>query len=185
MASNETWCPLSFTCLSFFESSKSWKKVWKHLTKIKKKHSKTCPDIQFKELSEKLRFTLPEKQINSTMPAKTQTKSSQKIEKQTNKLNKFIVLHKTWKLLPLRHNLTPWNIPISKICSKPKFVSEIGAVLYLQGLKKFNGPWRSINSKIFKIKKYHLKRNVAENRDINILRIISWKLILLSLEAIR
>ena len=70
--------------------------------------------------------------------------------KQSNKLNKYIILDKTWKLLPQRQNLTPLKIPFPKILSKPKFVSEIGAVLYLQGLKKFIDPWRSINSKIFK-----------------------------------
>ena len=43
-----------------------------------KKHSRTSPEIQFKELNAKLSFTLPEQQINSTMPAKTQTKSSKK-----------------------------------------------------------------------------------------------------------
>ena len=73
------------------------------------------------------------------MPAKIQ-KSSQKIEKQTNKLNKYIIIDKTLKLLPLRQNLIPLNIPISKKCSKPNFVSEMGALLYLQGLKKFIGP---------------------------------------------
>ena len=67
------------------------------------------------------------------MPAITQTKSSQKIE---NKINKYIIIDKTLKLLPLRQNLIPLNIPISKICSKPNFVSQIGAVLYQQGLKK-------------------------------------------------
>ena len=50
-----------------------------------KKHSRTSPEIQFKELNEKLRITLPEQQINSMMPAKTQSKSYQKIEKQTSK----------------------------------------------------------------------------------------------------
>ena len=29
--SNETWCPLSFTCLSRFESSMPCKKLWKKL----------------------------------------------------------------------------------------------------------------------------------------------------------
>ena len=75
------------------------------------------------------------------MPAKTQTKSSQKMRnKQSNKLNKYIINEKTLKLLPLRQNLIPLKIPISKICSNTNFVSEIGAVLYLQGLKKFIGP---------------------------------------------
>ena len=36
-----------------------------------KKHSRTSPEIQFKEWNEKFRFTLPDQQINSTMPAKT------------------------------------------------------------------------------------------------------------------
>ena len=41
-----------------------------------KKHSKTSPELQFKELNEKLRRTLPDQQINWTFPASTQTKSS-------------------------------------------------------------------------------------------------------------
>ena len=41
-----------------------------------KKHSRTSPEKQFKELNEKLRITLPDQQIKSTMPAKKQTKSS-------------------------------------------------------------------------------------------------------------
>ena len=71
-----------------------------------------------------------------------QTKSSQNIEKlkQSNKLNKNILIAKTLKLLPLRQNLIPLNIPISKICSNPIFVSEIGPVLYLQDLKKIRWP---------------------------------------------
>ena len=44
------------------------------------------------------------------------------------------------KRLPFRQNLITLNIPISKICSKPISVSEIAAVLYLQGLKKYIGP---------------------------------------------
>ena len=43
------------------------------------------------------------------------------------------------KLLPLKQNLTPLNIPIPKTFSEPNFVSEIGPVLYLQDLKKFIG----------------------------------------------
>ena len=77
-----------------------------------------------------------------------QTKSSKKIEKQTIKLNKNIKIAKILKLLPLRQNFISLNIPISKICLKLNFVSEIAAALYLQGLKKFIGPWRSINSKM-------------------------------------
>ena len=104
-----------------------------------KKHSRTSPEIQFKELKEKLRITLTSQQINSTMPAKTQTKSSKNRNKQSNKRNKYIIIDKILKLLA-RQNLIPLSIPISKICSKPNFVSAIGAVLYLQGLKKLIGP---------------------------------------------
>ena len=39
------------------------------------------------------------------------------------------------KLLNLRQNFSALKIPISTICSKPNFVSEIGPVLYLQDLK--------------------------------------------------
>ena len=75
------------------------------------------------------------------MPAKTQTKSSQNIEKQTiNKQNKNKIIAKTLKLLPLRKNLIPLSIPISVICLKLIFVSKIAAVFYLQGLKKIIGP---------------------------------------------
>ena len=72
------------------------------------------------------------------MPAKTQTKSSQKLEKQTIKLTKQ--KQSLLKLLPLRQHLIPLNIPISKIYSKQIFGSEDAAVLYLQGLKKIIGP---------------------------------------------
>ena len=97
----------------------------------KKKHSRTSPEIQFRALNEKLGITLSDQKINSAMPAKTQPKSSQKKlrNKQSNKLNKYIIIDKTLKFLPLRQNLIPLNIPISKICSKPNFVSEMGAVL--------------------------------------------------------
>ena len=45
-----------------------------------KKHSRTSPETQFKELNQKLRKTLPDQQINCTLTAKTQTKSSKKWE---------------------------------------------------------------------------------------------------------
>ena len=61
--------------------------------------------------------------------------------KPSNKLNKNIIIAKTLKLLPLRQNLIPLNTPISKICSKQIFVSEIIAALYLHGLKKFIDPF--------------------------------------------
>ena len=74
------------------------------------------------------------------MPAKTQTKLSQKIEKQIIKLNKNIFIAKTLMLLPIRQNLIPIYVHFSKVCSKPIFDSQIAAVLYLQRLKKFIGP---------------------------------------------
>ena len=79
------------------------------------------------------------------------------------------------KLLPLRQNLIVLNIPISKLCSKPNCASEIDVVLYQQGLKNSLALEDRLNRKFSKIKKwYQLKfqGNVAENRDIKILRII-------------
>ena len=61
-----------------------------------KKHSRTSPEKQIKELNEKLRRNLPHQQINWTMPARAQTKSTQKIEKlKLSKLNKNILIAKT------------------------------------------------------------------------------------------
>ena len=51
----------------------------KKFDEVKKKHSRTSHELQFKELKEKLRRTPPDQQINSTMPARTQTKSSKKL----------------------------------------------------------------------------------------------------------
>ena len=60
-----------------------------------KKYSRTSPEIQFKQLNEKLRITPPDQQINWTMPARTQTKSSQKTAKlKESKLNKIYSLLK-------------------------------------------------------------------------------------------
>ena len=77
---------LTLDCFVHFEQNERTMK----LALRSKKHSRTSPEIQFKELNEKLRFTLPEQQINSTIPAKTKTKSSQKIENQTIKQTKQI-----------------------------------------------------------------------------------------------
>ena len=49
-----------------------------------KKHSSLSPEIQFKELNEKHRRTLPDQQINETMPDRAQTKSSQKLRNKKN-----------------------------------------------------------------------------------------------------
>ena len=75
------------------------------------------------------------------MSGKTQTKSPQKLRnKQSITPEKKYSLLKIFQLSLLRRNLTPLKIPISNICSKPIFVSEIGPVLNLQDLKKFIGP---------------------------------------------
>ena len=71
--------------------------------KVEKKHSRTSPEIQSKELNGKLRSTQPDQQ-----------------QKQNHLKNKQI----------------PLNIPISKLCSKPIFASEIGPGLNLQYLKQ-------------------------------------------------
>ena len=72
---------------------------WESEKKVRrsKKNSRTSSEIQFKELNKKLKSTLPDQQINSTKPAKTQTNSSQKIEnlKQSNKLKKNILITRT------------------------------------------------------------------------------------------
>ena len=62
----------------------------------------TSADKQSKGLKTKLRSTVPEQQINQTMPAKTQTKS-QKVEKlkQSNKLNKNISIAKSLEAFTL------------------------------------------------------------------------------------
>ena len=70
---------------------------------MKKKHSRTSPEIQIKELNENLKSTLPDQQTKLTKPAKTQTKSSKVIEKlkQSNKLNKNILITKTLEAFTL------------------------------------------------------------------------------------
>ena len=118
--------------------AQSHEKMWKHLTNIKK-HNRTSPEIQFKELNEKLRRTLRYQQINWTMQARTQ-KSSKNWETKRIKTKQKHSLLKLSKLLNLRQNFFPLKTPITKICSKPTFVSEIGPVLYLQDLKNIHWP---------------------------------------------
>ena len=70
----------------------------------------TSPEIQAKEVNEKIRNTLPEQQINWTMPAKTQTKSSQNLRnQQSNKLNKNILIAKTLEAFTPKAKLDPFN----------------------------------------------------------------------------
>ena len=62
---------------------------------VLKIHSRTSPEIQFKELKEKLRRTLPDQQITWTISARTHTKLSHKIEKlKESNLNKNILIAK-------------------------------------------------------------------------------------------
>ena len=71
------------------------------------------------------------------MTSRTQTEASQKTEKlKESKLNKNILIAKTLEAFKPKAKIFPLKTPISKICSKPIFVSEIGPVLYLQDLKK-------------------------------------------------
>ena len=65
----------------------------------------------------------------------------QKIEKQKeSKLNKNILIAKTLEAFKPKANFLPSKIPMSKISSKPNFVSEIGPVLHLQDLKNIHWP---------------------------------------------
>ena len=75
------------------------------------------------------------------MAARTKTKSSKKIEKlKESKLNKNLLIAKTLEAFISKAIFFPFKKPISKICSKPIFASEIGPALYLQDLKKIHWP---------------------------------------------
>ena len=75
------------------------------------------------------------------MPARTQTKSAQKIEKlKETKLNKNILVAKTLEAFKPKTKFFPLKKSISEICSKPAFASEISPVLYLQDLKNIHWP---------------------------------------------
>ena len=68
-------------------------------------------------------------------------KKSSKIEKlKESKLNKIYSLLKLTLAFKPKAKFFPLKIPISKICSKSIFVSEIGPVLYLQDLKNIHWP---------------------------------------------
>ena len=71
------------------------------------------------------------------MPAKTQTKSSKKTEKlkESNKLNKKMLIAKTLEAFTPQAKLDPFKYNYFKNMFKTNFVSEIGPVLYLQDLK--------------------------------------------------
>ena len=75
-----------------------------------------------------------------TLPARTQ-KSSKNENVKESKLNKNILIAKTLEAFkPKAKFFFPLQLPISKICSKPIFVSEIGPVLDLQDLRNFHWP---------------------------------------------
>ena len=65
---------------------------------------------------------LTRRSIHRCQPKQKQNHLKKLRNKQSNKLNKDIIIDKTLKLLPQRQNLIPLNIPISKICSKPHFL---------------------------------------------------------------
>ena len=133
-----------------------------------KKHSRTSPQKQFKELKEKRRRTLPDHQINWTVPARTQ-KSSIKIEKLKNQnWTKLYSLLKLLKLLKLRQNFFPIKIPISKHVEN-QFLFLKSVQYYIgKTWKIFIGPWRTINSKMNK--EFRKKRN-----QLQIIRNYCWK----------
>ena len=79
-------------------------KLWtnkkrKFLIQRSKKHTRTSPEIQLKEKNEILGSALPKQVVLLSMPAKTRTKSSQKVEKieQSNKQNKNILIAKIFE----------------------------------------------------------------------------------------
>ena len=125
------------------KAKKKFDEVKKNIGQVLKYNSKNW--IKNLEL-----LYLTSRSIQLCQPKHKQKHLKKLRNKQSNKLNEYRIIDKTLKLLPRKQNLIPLEIPISKICSKPNFVFEIGAALYLQGLKKFIGPWRSINSKIFR-----------------------------------
>ena len=69
----------------------------------------------------------------------TRTQNHQKIEKlKESKLNKNIVIAKTLEAFKPKAIFFLFKKSISKINSKPIFVSETAPVLYLQDLKKIH-----------------------------------------------
>ena len=121
----------------------------KSVRRSKKKHSRTSPEIQFKELNDKLRSTLSDKQSNWTIPAKTQTKII--INKLRNKQwNKNILIFSfypegiyywsfqkyTIEAFIPKAKIGPFKYTYFKICSKSISISESGPVLNLQYLNK-------------------------------------------------
>ena len=78
-------------------------------------------------------------QINWAMPARTETKSSQILEKlKESKQNKNIFIAKALEAFKPKAKFFPLKIHISKLSFKPIFVSEIDPVLYLQDLKNIH-----------------------------------------------
>ena len=117
----------------------------KSVRRSKKKLSRTSPEIQFKNWMKNLEVLWPADQLNNNSQ-----NTSKIIPKnwKTNKLNKNILIAKTLKASTSWSKFDPFEDTFLKICSKPISVSEISTVLYLQDLRKFIDPWRSVNSKM-------------------------------------
>ena len=84
-----------------------------------KKHSRTSPEIQFKELNEKLRRTLPDHKINWTMPARTQTKSSKNWE--TKRIKTKLLTAKTLEAFTPQAKFFPFKNSYFKNMFKTNF----------------------------------------------------------------
>ena len=99
----------------------------KNLLDEVKKHSRTSPEVQFKEMNGKHRST--SRSIEQCQP-KHKQKYTKKLRNQNNQTNKTKIysLLKLMKFLSIRQNLMPLIIPISKKKSKPIFVYGIGPV---------------------------------------------------------
>ena len=115
-----------------------------------KKHSRTSPEIQFKEMIEKLRRTLPGQQINWTMPARTK-KSSKNWETKRIKTKQKQTLAKTLEAFKPKAKFFPYkNIYYQKYVQHQFLFLKSVQYYICKTWKIFIGPWRSINSKMTK-----------------------------------
>ena len=78
------------------------------------------------------------------MPTRTQTKSSQKIEKLKElELNKNLLIAKTLEAFKPKAKFLPFKNTYFKNMFKTNFVSKIGPVLYLQDLENIHWPLKT------------------------------------------